>query len=66
MESSDITRLTRENAAETLLLHKEAVRLAEKKPLEILRRHNGDVSMVVNRREHPGRLRFQNCKEHVI
>lgn len=41
VDRGEVTRLTREDAAETLLLHKEAVVLAHDKPLEILQRHGG-------------------------
>jgi len=45
VERGQVAGLTREHAAEALLLHEEAVRLAHKKPLEVLRRHgnNGRV-----------------------
>ena len=65
VESGEVTRLAREHAAEALLLHKEAVRLADKKPLEILRRHTRGgrgQSGVAN--DAPGS--FQNCICHVL
>lgn len=43
VQRSEVARLAREHAAEALLLHEVAVRLADKEPLEILRRHYGEV-----------------------
>lgn len=41
VDRGEVSGLAREDATETLLLHKEAVVLARDKPLEILRRHGG-------------------------
>ena len=65
VEGGEVTRLAREHAAQTLLLHKEAVRLADKKPLEILRRHTrGGRCRSVVANDAPGS--FQNCIRHVL
>lgn len=41
VERLEVTRLAREHATKALLLHEEAVVLANDEPLEILRRHGG-------------------------